>query len=297
MVTVHRSNIVEDIMSAYVDQDIVKRFITIQFKDECGLAFDAIKQEAYSLFWENAIPRYFEGTCTFVPRICPGIEENVYTILGRILWHGYILSGVAGKESINDEDFLDGFLEYVSSYERVKLSHILMEEKLSQESKNFLLDFMSEYAVSKMPTTENKKSVLISVEKTELSSKPRMAVDALKEGFLCGISDGTFFTKKSVYNLYNDLSVTTDKVLSLLTIDDPLTMTKADCLYLLQKVPSESYRERTSVFLTVCHRKCNVLGQPYQGHISFTHGQLASRFVAHLFLGCRSPNVWVRQFQ
>ena len=70
-----------------------------------------------------------------------------------------------------------------------------MEEKLSQESKNFLLDFMSEYAVSKMPTTENKKSVLISVGKTELSSKPRMAVDALKEGFLCGISDGTFFTK------------------------------------------------------------------------------------------------------
>ena len=156
MVTVHRSNIVEDMMSAYVDQDIVKSFITIQFKDECGLDFDGIKREVYSLFWENAIPCFFEGTCTFVPRICPGIEENVYTILGRILWHGYILSGVfpisikvfltlmlAGKESINDEDFLDGFLEYVSSYQRVKLSHILMEEKLSQESKNFLLDFMT----------------------------------------------------------------------------------------------------------------------------------------------------------
>ena len=68
---------------------------------------------------------------------------------------------LAGKESINDEDFLDGFLEYFSSYERVKLSHILMEEKLSQESKNFLLDFMSEYAVSKMPTTLLKISVLI----------------------------------------------------------------------------------------------------------------------------------------
>ena len=62
MVTVHRSNIVEDMMSAYVDQDIVKSFITIQFKDECGLDFDGIKREAYSLFWENAIPRYFEGT-------------------------------------------------------------------------------------------------------------------------------------------------------------------------------------------------------------------------------------------
>ena len=32
---------------------------------------------------------------------------------------------------------------------------------------------------------------------------------------------------RSVYNLYNELSVTTDKVLSFLTIDDPSTMTKA----------------------------------------------------------------------
>ena len=100
MVTVHRSNIVEDIMSAYIDQDIVKSFITIQFKDECGLDFDGIKREAYSLFWENAIPRYFEGTCTFVPRICPGIEENVCTILGRILWHGYISQFQSTKSSL-----------------------------------------------------------------------------------------------------------------------------------------------------------------------------------------------------
>lgn len=241
MVTVSRPNIVADMMLAYADPEIVHSFITIRFTDECGLDFDGIKREAYSLFWENAIPRYFEGTCTFVPRICPGIDENVYTVLGRLLWHGYVLSGVfpisinkvflalmlAGKESISDEDFLEGFLEYVSSYERLKLSNILQEEKLSQESKDFLIDFMSEFAVSKLPTTENKKSVLISVGKTELLSKPRMAVDSLKEGFLCGIRDGTVFTKESVYSLYNELSVTTDKVLSLLTIDDSSTMTKA----------------------------------------------------------------------
>ena len=40
---------------------------------------------------------------------------------------------------------------------------------------------MSDYAVSKLPTTENKKRVLISVGKTELLSKPGMVVDALKE--------------------------------------------------------------------------------------------------------------------
>lgn len=240
-VTVSRPNIVEDMMSAYADPDIVQRFITIRFTEECGVDFDGIKREAYSLFWENAIPRFFEGTCTFVPRISPGIEENVYTVLGRILWHGFVLSGVfpisinkvflalvlAGKDSISDEDFLEGFLEYVSSYERLKLSHIMQEKELSQESTNFFVDFMSEFAVSKLPTPENKKNVLISVGKTELFSKPRMAMDSLKEGFLYGISDGTVFTKQTVFNIYKELSVTTDKVLSLITIEDLSTMTKA----------------------------------------------------------------------
>ena len=93
-----------------------------------------------------------------------------------------------------------------------------------QESKNFWIDIPSDYAVSKLPTTENKKRVLISVGKTELLSKPRMAVDALKEGFLYGISYNPVFTKESVYNLYKELSITTENVLSLLTIDDPSTM-------------------------------------------------------------------------
>jgi hypothetical protein len=186
VVTVRRPNIVEDMMLAYEDEELVNSFITVRFSDECGVDFDGIKREAYSLFWENAIPCYFEGTCTFVPRICPGIEENVYVVLGRLSWHGYVLSGVfsislnrvflalmlAGKERISDDDFLEGFMEYVSSYERLKLSHILQEEKLSRESKDFFIDFMSEYGVSKLPTTENKKSVLISVGKTELLSKP-----------------------------------------------------------------------------------------------------------------------------
>ena len=147
MVTVNPPNIVEDMMLAYVDTEMVKSFITIRFSNECGLDFDGIKREAYSLFWENAIPRYFEGTCTLVPRVSPGIDEKVYTILGRLLWHGYVLSGVfpvsvnkvfvalmlAGKDSISDEDFLEGFLEYVSSYKRLKLPHILSEDNLSGE--------------------------------------------------------------------------------------------------------------------------------------------------------------------
>jgi hypothetical protein len=95
-----------------------------------------------------------------------------------------------------------------------------------------------------------------------------MAVDAFKEGFLCGISDDTIFTKESVYNLYNELSVTTDKVLFLLTIDDPSTMTKVKetVITYLKK-----YGERTPVIHALHHRQCNVLGRAYQSNISFIH--------------------------
>ena len=239
-ITMKRDRIVEEMVSLYSDPKSVESLITIQFDEECGLDYDGIKREAFSLFWEKAIPRYFEGSHTFVPRICPAIDESVYTILGRILWHGYVLSGVfpislnkvfvelvfVGKENITDDDFLGGFLEYVSTYESIKLSNILDEKLLSAESRMFLIDLLSEYSVSKLPTTENKRAVLVSVGKTELLNKPKMAIDAFREVFLQGIGNDVVISKNAVGKLYKSLAVNTDKVLSLLALDDASTMTK-----------------------------------------------------------------------
>lgn len=113
------------------------------------------------------MPLYFEGTTTYASCISPAIDESIYTALGRIMSHGYVMVGifptlisktlftavVAGKENVTDEDFLDGFLDYVSSYDKLRLQNIIGEsstrQSLSASSTDFLVDFLSEFSVSK----------------------------------------------------------------------------------------------------------------------------------------------------
>ena len=115
---------------------------------------------------------YFEGTTTYVPRISPAIDESIYTRLGRVLSHGYVMVGVfpaliskpfftalvAGKENVTDDDFLEGFFDYISCYDKIRLQTILEEcssqQSLSASSTDFLFEFLSEFNVSKIPSVD-----------------------------------------------------------------------------------------------------------------------------------------------
>lgn len=205
-----------------------------------------VKQEAFTLFWEKVMPVYFEGTKTYVPHISLAVDESIYNVLGRIISHGYVMvrvfptligktfftALVAGTENVTGNDFLKGFLDYVSSYDNVRLQNILGEcstqESISASSNDYLVDFLSEFSVSKMPNTNNLQSILISVARTELWNKTVMAANSLKEGLFEGLLENVWHsaTKDQVDDLYKSLQVMTDKVLSLIAIDDPSAMTK-----------------------------------------------------------------------
>lgn len=157
-----------------------------------------VKQEAFTLFWEKVMPVYFEGTTTYVPHISLAVDESIYNVLGRIISHGYVMvrvfptligttfftALVAGTENVTGNDFLKGFLDYVSSYDNVRLQNILGEcstqESISASSNDYLVDFLSEFSVSKMPNTNNLQSILISVARTELWNKTVMVANSLK---------------------------------------------------------------------------------------------------------------------
>lgn len=137
---------------------------------------------------------YFEGTTTNIPRISPAIDESIYTRLpvGRILSHGYVMLGVfpaliskpfftapfAEKENITDNDFLNGFLDYISCYDNTRLQTILDEcssrQSLSACSTDFLFEFLSEYNVTKISRVHSLQTILVSVARTELYSITRL---------------------------------------------------------------------------------------------------------------------------
>ena len=140
-VTINRENIVQDMLNLYRDNSIVKSLLNVTFIKEPAMDLNGVKREAFTLFWEKVMSLYFESTTTYVPRISPAIDESIYNTLGRIMSHGYVMVGVfptllsktfftalvAGKENVTDNDFLEGFLDYVSSYDNVRLQNILGE--------------------------------------------------------------------------------------------------------------------------------------------------------------------------
>ena len=227
---------------------------------------DGVKREAFTLFWEKVTSLYFEGTTTYVPRISPAIDESIYTRLGRVLSHGYVMVGVfpaliskpfftalvAGKENVTDDDFLEGFFDYISCYDNIRLQTILEEcssqQSLSASSTDFLFEFLSEFNVSKIPSVDNLRTILVSVARTELWNKTLMAANSLKEGLLEGRARNVWLsaTKELVVHLYKSLQITTDKVLSLIAIDEPSAITKAQAIvftYLKKYVRTLDERE------------------------------------------------------
>lgn len=244
-VTIDRVNIVQDMLSLYSEERVTESLLNFNFYNEPAVDFDGVKREAFSLFWEKLLPIYFDGTNSYVPRVSPSVDESTYVKLGRILSHGFLMVGVfptslnkifvavllAGKEDVSDQNFIEGFLEYISSYDSLRIQKILAKcssQLLSREDVDFLVDFLSEFGVTKMPNASNLEAILVSVARTELWNKAVMAADAMKQGLCEGMHRELWLptTKQLVFELYSSLDATTEKVLSLITIDDPNAMTK-----------------------------------------------------------------------
>lgn len=91
---------------------------------------DGVKRKVFTLFWERALEKFFEGHSTFVPRVGPDVPDSHYQTIRRVISHSYLLIGMfpsaiskvfltaflAGKDALSADDYISGFLEDVSEY-------------------------------------------------------------------------------------------------------------------------------------------------------------------------------------
>lgn len=90
------------------------------------------------------------------------------------------------------------------------------------------MDFLSEYGGTKLPNASNLHAIVVSVAKTELWNKVVMAAGTMKQGLCEGMLEELRLQvmKQSVFELYCSLRMRTEKVLSLVSVDNPSAMTK-----------------------------------------------------------------------
>lgn len=122
-------------LKLYKDKFIIKLILNVSFINEVVVDLNGVKREVFIFFWEKVMFFYFNGIILYVLCIFFFIDESIYIILGRIIIYGYVMVGVfliliskiffivlvVGKEIFIDNDFFEGYLDYVSEYDSLKV--------------------------------------------------------------------------------------------------------------------------------------------------------------------------------
>ena len=239
---ISRSTIYEDVLNLYQNDEITKECpIYIEFIGEIAVDYGGVQRDMYAGFWHKAYSVLFEGATLLTPMIHPQMDMNTFTVIGRILSHGYMVSGTlpirialptlicmllgpAAASSISDKVLLNTFLDFISTYERSTLKLALACDGVSfpvsvQEE---LTTVLGGFGCRQLPTPSNLPKLVIQVARYIFLTKPAASIAMIH----CGVSHREFWCKKSPEDLcciYQRLTTSPKKVISLIEIPEVTT--------------------------------------------------------------------------
>ena len=68
-----------------------------QIQSRVGLVQGGLARDMLLGFWIDAYVKFFEGATTVIPMVHPQIDFSIFPILGKVLSHGYLATGVIHK--------------------------------------------------------------------------------------------------------------------------------------------------------------------------------------------------------
>ena len=94
-ITVSRCTIFSDTIVLYSTKPrLLNQFpIEVHFNGEDGVDFGGVSRDFFSAFWEEAYTKMFDGVSLVTPVCRADIDMNHFSVLGKILSHGYLCCG------------------------------------------------------------------------------------------------------------------------------------------------------------------------------------------------------------
>nr|XP_020512189.1 uncharacterized protein LOC110001097 isoform X4 [Labrus bergylta] len=290
-VNLHRANLLEEMVGQFKDTAILDYTLKYSFTGEKGADADGVSMDVYAAFWTEFLDCAAEGADVRVPCLTPKWQEEEWKSIGRIMAkgfqdHRYFPSRLApaftaavifGEHYVSTDLLFDSLMLYLSQSERDILSTALQEELVGDEHGE-LLDLLDRMGVTKVPTKDNLKAVLLQVARKQLIQQPKYALDSIAA--VAGPTLRRFFlTMSDMHKMYNDLKPTTRKVLKLIDASPTTPAENQSVRFLQQYIRGldELGLRKMMRFVTgsdvLCVRKIEVLFTPLEG--------LARRPVAH----------------
>lgn len=198
---IRRNSLYEDTINLFTNENLVNQYpFHIMFKEEQAVDCGGVARDLLTSFWEQAYTRFFDGCNLVVPKIYPDMQTNDLRILGRILSHGYIVTGflptqivfpsllcmLLGPEAANsipNTVLLNAFTHYLCDHESEVLSKALSaDEPFSQKTNEILVTILSRYGYRKLPDYVALKDQVINISRCEFIDKPLAAINIIHKG-------------------------------------------------------------------------------------------------------------------
>ena len=219
-VTVKRLNILADLLQVYNDPNITDFELRVRFEDEVGFDGGGLTRELFPVFWKAVEDEIMTPEINFT-----------YYCLGKILSHGYILTGflplnlsglflasLLSTDFIATNDVLEKeFLMFIDDFEREAAEECLAGgEETSQVFNDIIMPMVGRFRYRKVPNRETLKEVLVSLARYSLVCLPHYGLTEMRKGMEA--AHGEFWGRVAgslPMELFEMLSPTTEKVLAM----------------------------------------------------------------------------------
>ena len=260
---IDRSNIFTEVCQLFESSEAIKEYpLRISFLNEEGFDTGGVLRDMLSHFWQVTLPMYFEGSNQVVPVIHAQTNMAQFTILGKIISHGYLVSGVFPLQiafptlasillgvgiEVHPEILMSCFANSLSHIETklVKDCLLVKDDQFIPKVRDKLMNLFSKFGLRQTPTPSKFKEVLVQAAKYEFLIKPMPAISLMHSGIPQRDQDfwATLSTDK-LYDLYRLLTANPEKLLTL--IEEPDFMNAAQervFSYLQQYIGSMTQNE------------------------------------------------------
>ena len=234
---VDRATIFKSVLTIYEQESVYPMFI--KFVGEIGVNEGGLQRDMFTAFYEEAYAHLFEGATTVIPMVRCQMDMATYALLGRIISHGYLVTGILPDRialpsllvallgpsvKISTSTLLDAFLDYISATERTVLKKALdnCNATYKPEELDQIIAILSRFGCRMVPTPSLLISIIEQAAKYEFCLKPAAALAIIHSGIpLCHKS---YWNKKSpedIVSCHFKLIATPAKVIAMF---DPLNV-------------------------------------------------------------------------
>ena len=248
--TVRREHIFDDVIEMYLgDMGIVREFpLRVNYSDERAIDTGGVARDMFSMFWETAYVKMFDGGTLLIPAVHHQVEMEKFPLLGAIISHGYMVCGflpakiafpilaavlLGAATKISDKVIVESFIDSLVTYDGEVLKEAFMackahpDKQFNSELQGKLVNLMSRFGCRDVPKPDNLRRLALEIGRHEFTVKAVGAVFAMNSGL--PRPHQKFWNEYSVeklYSLYKSLIANHEEVIKMIT--EPDTMNCAE---------------------------------------------------------------------